>query len=285
MIISIVSGKGGTGKTTVAVNLALSLGRARFIDCDVEEPKAHLFLKPTIISREPVYVSSPKINQERCDYCGSCKQACAYNAIAIIPQVIPLIFEYICHGCGACAFFCQRQAIEEVQKEVGYVEKGDCGGGLDFCSGTLKVNQTRVVPIIKQALKFAAAGSETVIVDAPPGTASSMVAAARKSDFCVLVTEPTPFGLNDLQLVIAALKEIHVPFGVVINRCDLGDGKVEAYCRESKISVLMRLPFDREIARACSNGVAFIQEKKEYIVKFQEMFTLIERLVESKASI
>ncbi|MFH1692076.1 MAG: ATP-binding protein [Candidatus Omnitrophota bacterium] len=283
MIISIASGKGGTGKTTVAVNLALSLERVRFIDCDVEEPNAHLFLKPVITTREPVYISVPKVNRELCDYCGICAEVCAYNVIAVIPQVAPLFFEHMCHGCGACTLLCPRKAIYEVQKEIGHLEKGACGG-LDFCSGTLDVGQAMVVPLIKQALKFAAAGNETVIIDAPPGTACSMVAAVSKSDFCVLVTEPTPFGLNDLQLAIAVLKEVKVPFGVVINRSDLGDDKVEAYCRESNIPVLMRLPFDREIATCCANGTAFIHEKKEYVALFLEMFASIERLVAQNAA-
>ncbi|MBN1823009.1 MAG: ATP-binding protein [Endomicrobiales bacterium] len=281
MIISIASGKGGTGKTTVAVNLALSVVNTQLLDCDVEEPNAHLFLKPEIANSVPAYTPVPVIDEQKCNWCGVCREACAYNALAVIPPDGPqkkgavLVFPHLCHGCGACAFLCPRKAINEERKEIGVVESGRCGDLL-FVHGKLKIGEVMAPPLVRQVKRHADSG-RTVIIDAPPGTSCPVIAAVKGSDYCVLVTEPTPFGLNDLGLAVEVLKKLGIPFGVVINRSDIGDDKTEAFCRNEGVSVLMRIPFDKDIAVLYSKGIPFVREKKEYIKGFRAMFDGIKR--------
>lgn len=280
MIISIASGKGGTGKTTVAVNLALSLKNVQFLDCDVEEPNAHLFLKPRIASQLKVHVPVPEIDEARCTYCGRCREVCAYHAIAVLPpgpakEGSILVFPHLCHGCGTCSLFCPSKAIREVDKEIGLIEIGDAGP-VSFIHGCLNVGEAMSPPLIRQVKNYMNP-TKTVIIDAPPGTSCPVIAAVKGSDFCLLVTEPTPFGLNDLILAVEVLRKLSMPFGVVINRADIGDDKVETYCREQNILVLMRIPFDRRIAELYSSGIPFVLEKTEYRGQFNAAFNLIKQ--------
>ncbi len=278
MIISVASGKGGTGKTTVAVNLALSLANVQLPDCDVEEPNAHLFLKPEMKERCSACIPIPEVDESKCNACGRCREVCAYHAIAVIPpsdgdKGNVLIFPHLCHGCGACSMLCPQKAIKETNKEIGVVEMGD-SGDIRFVHGMLNVGEIMAPPLIRQ-VRERIDPTRTVIIDAPPGTSCPVIAAVKKSDYCVLVTEPTPFGLNDLVLAVEVLKKLAIPFGVVINRSDLGDGTVEDYCRDSGIPVLLRIPFDREIAHLYSRGIPLVQEKAEYKEKFKALFTMI----------
>lgn len=278
MIISVASGKGGTGKTTVAVNLALALGNAQVLDCDVEEPNAHLFLRPQIRERKSAAVLIPEVNKEKCNFCGHCQTVCAYHAIAVIPPQKPgkgnvLIFPHLCHSCGACAILCPRKAIREIPKEIGTIEIGEADS-LQFVHGRLTVGEAISPPLIRQVKEYINP-TRTVIIDCPPGTSCPVIVAVRNSDFCVLVTEPTPFGLNDLVLAVEAVKTLGIPCGVVINRDNIGDDAVEKYCRDQRIPILMRIPFDREIAVLCSKGIPFVRERKEYISEFKRLFELI----------
>ena len=280
MIISIASGKGGTGKTTIAVNLALSLNNVQFIDCDVEEPNAHIFLKPEIKGRSSAFIPIPEVDEAKCNACGKCREVCAYHAIAVIPsgegcKGSVLIFPHLCHGCGACSLLCPQKAIKEVNKEIGVIEIG-MSQDIQFVHGTLNVGEIMSPPLIRQ-VKEHINPTRTVIIDAPPGTSCPVIAAVRQSDYCVLVTEPTPFGLNDLVLAVEVLRKLKIPFGVVINRSDIGDDKVDQYCQDNKIPILLRIPFDREIALLYSRGIPLVQEKAEYKEKFREMFTIIEK--------
>ncbi|MDD5217161.1 MAG: ATP-binding protein [Candidatus Omnitrophica bacterium] len=271
MIISIASGKGGTGKTTLAVNLALSIGNVQLLDCDVEEPNAHLFLKPCIQTRYPAFVTIPKVDEEKCNYCGRCQEVCVFHAIVVLPNAegkkgSVMIFPNLCHSCGACAQLCPETAMGETKKEIGSIEVGECGH-IQFVHGKLYIGEAISPPLIKQVKEYMNP-TRTVIIDAPPGTSCPMIASVRGSDFCILVTEPTPFGLNDLVLAVEVVRKMKIPFGVVINRSDIGDQKVEAYCKEQNIPILFSIPFDREIAELYSKGIPLVKAKKEYTQKF-----------------
>lgn len=275
MIISVASGKGGTGKTTIAVNLALSLQSVQFLDCDVEEPNAHLFLKPRIIKKEKAFIPVPVVDETKCTYCGKCRQVCAYHAIVVFPggedkKGGVLVFPNLCHGCGACKLFCPQNAITEINKEIGTVEIGE-KEKMQFVHGRLNIAEAMSPPLIRQVKEFINP-TRTVIIDVPPGTSCPVVTTVKGSDFCLLVTEPTPFGLNDLVLAVEVLRKLQIPFGVVINRSDLGDGKVDDYCKSAGIPVLMRIPFSRQIAVSYSEGVPILDRDDSYQEKFMNLY-------------
>jgi MinD superfamily P-loop ATPase len=278
MIISIASGKGGTGKTTVAVSLALSLENVLLLDCDVEEPNAHLFLTQKMGKKRPVFVPVPRVDEKLCNYCGKCSEICAYNAIAVLKDKV-LIFPELCHSCGGCSLLCPENAIFETKKEIGTIESSRNGNSIAFVQGRLRVGEARSAPLVSEVKKEIGIERDTII-DAPPGTACSVIESIKKSDFCILVTEPTPFGLHDLTLAVEMLKKIKIPFGVVINRSDLGDSRVENYCCKEKIPILMQIPFSRDIAVAYSKGKPIIEEKPEYRDKFKKLFHSIEKQIQ-----
>jgi len=278
MIISVASGKGGTGKTTIAVNLALSIDNAQFLDCDVEEPNAHIFLNPKIGKQEKAFIPVPEIDESKCTYCGKCAKVCVYNAIAVLPgqdgkKGSTLIFAQLCHGCGACSALCPEKAIKEVNREIGLVESGICGK-IEFIHGKLNIGEAMSPPLIRQ-VKTHINFKKTVIIDAPPGTSCPVVTSVKGSDFCLLVTEPTPFGLNDLILAVEVLRKMKIPFGVVINRSDLGNDKTDEYCIREEITVLMRIPFKKEIAMAYSKGKpmvkVFPEYKKDFLCLYEQI--------------
>ncbi|MFA5117408.1 MAG: ATP-binding protein [Candidatus Omnitrophota bacterium] len=275
MIISIASGKGGTGKTTIAVNLALSLKNIQLLDCDVEEPNAHLFIKPRINDEVKAFIPVPEDDEDKCTYCGKCRQVCAYHAIAVLPgnnahKGSVLIFPHLCHGCGACSLLCPQGAIKEVNKEIGTIEIGS-KGNMQFIHGRLNIGEAMSPPLIRQVKSYVNP-TRTVIIDAPPGTSCPVITAVKGSDYCVLVTEPTPFGLNDLILAVEVLRKLQISFGVVVNRSDIGDGKVEDYCRAERIPILMKLPFSREIAVSCSEGIPIVEKNASYQDKFINLY-------------
>lgn len=265
MILSIASGKGGTGKTTVAVNLALALGNCQLLDCDVEEPNAQIFLKAEITDRKPATVLVPEIDYSKCNFCGRCKEVCAYHALAVLPRKV-LFFPQMCHSCGACEKLCPQKAIREIERPIGEIEIGQ-RNGIRFVQGKLNVGETMAPPLIRQ-VKSRIDRHTTVILDAPPGTACPMVETVKGSDFCILVTEPTPFGMNDLQLAIQTVRKIGIPYGVVINRAEPDDLKTRLSLKSHEIPVLLKIPFDRKIAEYYSEGIPFIERFPEYREKF-----------------
>lgn len=274
MNISIASGKGGTGKTTVAVNLALSVQPSVYIDCDVEEPNGHILLKPVITDRKAVTKKLPKVDFNKCSYCGKCTELCEFNAIIALKNDV-LVFDEMCHGCGLCSYFCPEKAIEETDKNIGEVRTGYAKTELTkFVEGELNIGEMAAAPVIKQVRKEAFP-ERINFIDSPPGTSCSMVAAVKDSDYCILVTESTPFGLNDLKLAVDVVRSIGVSFGVIINKYDEYFPGVDEYCSSQKITVLLKLPFDRKIAESYSRGVPPVCTFPELKEKFRNVFNKI----------
>lgn len=266
MIISVASGKGGTGKTTVAVNLARTIGAGvQLLDCDVEEPNAHLFLKGREIGSDVVTIPIPEVDESLCDGCGECGRLCRYHAIVSFGSA-PLVFPDLCHGCGGCALVCPRGAIRETGKRIGVVETRDADG-ITLIQGRLDIGVAMAPPLIR-AVKSRLNREKTAILDAPPGTSCPVIATVRGSDFVVLVTEPTPFGLHDLGLAIEMIREIAVPFGVVVNRMGAGDDRVHRFCRDEDVPILLEIPDDRRIAEAYSRGELMVDALPDYASHF-----------------
>lgn len=277
MIIAIASGKGGTGKTTVAVNLTLSLDNVQLIDCDVEEPNSNLFLKLKLEKVEDVSIQIPVIDEEKCTHCGKCSELCQYNALAVLPDKV-MVFKELCHGCGLCQMACPQGAITEKDRTIGIIEKAE--GEIEFLRGVLNIGEAMSTPLIKR-LKEKMNREKTVILDVPPGTACPVIEAISGVDYCLLVTEPTPFGLYDLRLAVELCKELNVKFGVIINRDGMGNQDTENFCNEQGIPILLRIPYDRKIAELYSKGIPFVREIPEWRERFGDVFRKIER-VETK---
>jgi MinD superfamily P-loop ATPase len=276
MTVAVASGKGGTGKTTVAVSLALTLGPgAQLLDCDVEEPNAGLFLKGIQVKEQTVGVPVPVVDESLCDGCGECGRFCRYHAIVSFGTA-PLVFPEMCHGCGGCAMVCPRKAIKEVDRRIGVVETVRAGG-LTLVQGRLDVGAAMAAPLIR-AVKARLRGGVPAVIDSPPGTSCPLIAAVRGTDYVVLVAEPTPFGLNDLSLAVETIRELGLPLGVAINRHGIGDGRVRAYCAGEGIPVLAEIPDDRRIAETCSRGKPVVEALPEYRGLFGDLAeTLKER--------
>jgi len=276
MIVAVASGKGGTGKTTVATNLALSLENVQFIDCDVEEPNANVFLKAEVKEKEEVAVEIPVVDEEKCSYCGRCSDFCMYNALAVVPSKV-LVFPELCHSCRGCKLVCPSDAISWRKRVVGRVEHG-FADGVDFYHGLLKIGEIQAIPVIK-TLKQKISKSRDAILDAPPGTSCPVIETIDGSDYCILVAEPTPFGLHDLKLAVSVVKHLSIPFGVIINCDGVGDKKVELFCQREEIPVLLRIPHSEEIARLYSKGIPFVKELTVWRNHFQQLFSEIQEEV------
>ncbi len=283
MIVAIASGKGGTGKTTLAVNLALSLRRpVQLLDCDVEAPNVHLFLHPEVAGSEPSGILVPKVDGERCTLCGDCGELCQYNAIAMLSTGL-LVFEELCHGCGGCARVCPEDAIREELRPIGVVEYGR-SGDLEVVTGRLNVGEALAPPLIR-AVRARASRDRLVLIDAPPGTSCSMIAAVNGSDLVVLVTEPTPFGLNDLALAVETVRTLHLPFGVVINRAGSGDRRVHDYCAAEGLDILAEIPDDRRVAESYARGRVLVKDLHHTKPLFEALARRIEdRLAQDRQS-
>ena len=277
MIISIASGKGGTGKTLVATSLALALARehkVQLLDCDVEEPNDHIFLKPTFSKKEGASIPVPIIDEEKCTHCGKCSEVCVYHALAVLKTKV-MTFHELCHGCGACTYFCPEDAIIEEPREIGTIEMGR-SNGVEFVHGVLNVGEAMAPPVIRQVKKHINPDG-IAIIDASPGTSCPVIEAIRGSDFCLLVTEPTPFGLNDLMLAVGAVRMLGLPFGVLINRSGITDEQTESYCLQEGIPILMRIPLDIEIARFYSRGIPLIEGMPQWKDHFIRLFDTIRK--------
>ena len=262
MRIAVASGKGGTGKTTVSVNLARTIGSGvQLLDCDVEEPNAHLFLNGRETGRDIVAIPIPEVDESLCNGCGECGRFCRYHAIVSFGST-PLVFAELCHGCGGCALVCPRGAIREAGRPIGVIETLS-SDGITLIQGRLDIGVAMAPPLIR-AVKERVNRNTAAILDAPPGTSCPVIATLRGSDFVVLVTEPTPFGLHDLRLAVDMVRELAIPFGVVVNRMGVGDDRVHRFCREQGVPVLLELPDDRRIAEVYSRGELVVDALPEY---------------------
>ncbi len=276
MKIAVASGKGGTGKTSVTVNLALSLGDAQILDCDVEEPNVHILLRPTVGDTTPVELLVPKILEERCDYCGECARFCQFNALFVAGETA-MVFPELCHSCGGCSIVCPRDAIVEEPRQIGRVVKGKVGD-IDLVYGEINVGEALAVPVIA-AVKDHIDEKRVVILDSSPGSACPLVETVHGVDFCLLVTEPTPFGLHDLKIAVEVVQLLGIPMGVVVNFAGIGDRGVYDFCEEQGIPIMMEIPFDRRIAEFYSRGVPFVEEMPEWRQKFIDLVGQIEEVV------
>lgn len=274
MIITVASGKGGTGKTTVAVNMALSLDNIQLLDCDVEEPNANILLNPKINETKPVYTNYPVISEDLCNYCGKCASFCCFNALFVAPKTA-MVFPELCHSCGGCSLVCPKKAISEKKRQIGKISKGEIKG-INVVYGELNVGEAMAVPLIR-AVRNEIEQEKTVLIDAPPGTACTLVASVHETDYCILVTEPTPFGFHDLKITVQVLRDLKVPMGVIINRAGIGDTSIYDYCEKEGIPLLLEIPFDKRIAELYSRGVPFVTEIVEWKKNFVNVFKKISR--------
>ncbi len=282
MQIAVASGKGGTGKTTIATSLALSLSRlakVRYFDCDVEAPNGHLFLKPIFFETVEAVIRIPQIQTEKCTLCGKCVDICQFHALAKVGKNI-LVFPQLCHGCGSCTWNCPENAIVEIANPIGILEYGIGLENIDFFQGQLTISEPMPTPVIRQLKKMEHLLLNTIdIFDAPPGASCSVVETLRGVDFVLLVTEPTPFGLHDLKQMLGILRDMNIPAGIVINRDGIGDDCLKESLMEYHIPILLRVPFDRILAENLAAGLTLVDVYPEYRDTLQRLYRQITELV------
>lgn len=276
MKISVLSGKGGTGKTTVSASLAVSCTPCQYIDCDVEEPNGYIFLKPNIMETKSVNVFVPQVEKEKCSGCGICAKICQFNAIAVVKGNV-LLFPEICHHCGACAIACPENAIREVEREIGVIEMNE---DETFFQGRLNVGEPISIPIIRE-LKAKIKSNIPVILDCSPGASCAVVESIGGCDYCILVTEPTPFGLHDFKIAVQLVRKMNIPFGVVLNKASDSSTIIHDYCKNEGIEILLEIPFSKEIAKSYSKGILPVQNSVFWREKFKELYEKIEEEIEN----
>jgi MinD superfamily P-loop ATPase len=283
LVITVAAGKGGTGKTLIAVNLALSLQRAGvetlLVDADVEEPNDHLFVKPDISRREQVTISVPRIDDDRCDRCGECSSFCAYGAMATTPDRV-ILFEDLCHGCGGCTLVCPTKAISEEERVVGVIERGSTADGMGFMQGVLEIGEPKASPIIS-AMKERLSTGAVNIVDCGPGTGCAAMTTVQGSDICLMVTEPTPFGMHDLLMAVKMAEELGVPSVVVVNKDIPGDTEVTKFCAEHGMDIVLSIHFSMETARLTSSGINLVDTGEEWQRLFFSLYERVAPMVRS----
>jgi len=289
MRIAVASGKGGTGKTIIATNLAWIAARkghsVAYVDCDVEEPNGHLFLKPHIEVTRSIGQLHPIVDDQKCAHCGLCSDICQYSAIVCVGDKV-LVYPELCHACGGCTLVCRSGAITEVLRETGKLEVG-MAGPIHFVHGVLNIGEAMSTPLIRQ-VKAESTSQEMRIVDCPPGTSCPVIESVRGADMVLLVTEPTPFGLNDLRLAVEMVRAMKLPFAVLINRADVGDRKVQEYCRREWIEILAEIPDDRRVAEAYSKGLLACEAVPEFRRSLEELlaqFWAVDRAAPSNGTL
>lgn len=269
MKIAVLSGKGGTGKTTIATNLFMVKGQGMLIDTDVEEPNSHLFLKPLMMQRIPIRKGYPEVNTETCTLCGACGDFCRFNAILPAKRKV-LVNEELCHDCGGCEMVCPTHSIRYLKRTIGNVYIGKTELGLSVAYGDLLVGETSGVPIIEH-LRDLTKDEDLVFIDSPPGTACSTVAAVEDVDYAIIVAEPTPFGVSDMKMVVEMLREMNIDMGVVVNKAGLGDREIYGYCQEEGLDILAEIPFSKTYAKAYAAGSMLSEEFPEFREKMERI--------------
>lgn len=281
MKIAVASGKGGTGKTLVSTNLFNVIQKSGFavdlIDCDAEEPNALQFIQADLLTQKSVTQNIPVIDKDICTFCGKCQEYCHYNAIVVLPELQHIqVVEDLCHDCGACEYACQAGAISWKTKTTGTILTYAVNNGSSLIEGRIEIGVYSSVPLIKEALKISPQ-HQLAILDAPPGTSCPFIATVGSADFVVLVTEPTPFGLNDLMLSVEILQQLDKPFGIIINRAGLGDHRVYDFIAENKLLLLDEIPFDPRIAKSYSEGKLITDSMPNYQKHFSQLFSRIKK--------
>mgnify|MGYP000978083381 FL=1 len=284
MRIAVASGKGGTGKTTIATSLALCLvsnGEVHYVDCDVEAPNGHIFLKPQITHQSNAVIRIPVINKDICSLCGRCVEVCQFHALAKIGKTI-MTFPQLCHGCGSCTINCPEHAIDELANPIGVIESGVTAHGLIFSQGRLNISEPMATPIIRQLKRTISVNDSIVVLDAPPGASCSVVETLRNVDFVLLVSEPTPFGVHDLKQMMGIVTEMGIPAGVIINREKSSFSPLEDLCSDFHVPILMHIPFDRQIAAGLAEGQSLIEINPNYSQRLQDVYHQTSSIIASK---
>ncbi|WGS65666.1 ATP-binding protein [Marinitoga aeolica] len=281
MRITILSGKGGTGKTTVSTNLAYALSKkynVQLLDVDVEEPNDHLFFDINFEKEESVDMLLPVVDNDACIRCGECAKACQFGAISVFPTGT-MVFESLCHGCGACAMVCPVDAITEKPKSLGKISLGKINDNLKFGMGLLNIGEPSGVRIIRQLKTHIDEHADVILIDSQPGTSCPVVESLRNTDFAILVTEPTTFGLHDLSLAVDLVKEMKIPAGIIVNRDTGKTNMIDEYAEKENIPILLKIPFDRNIAKLYSEGKIFAEHLPEWEEKFNNVFDTIKGMI------
>jgi MinD superfamily P-loop ATPase len=278
MKIAVLSGKGGTGKTLVSVNLAAVAKRSTYIDCDVEEPNGHLFFKPKDLKAKNISVKIPIVDNDLCNGCRKCVEFCKYNALAYINDKV-IVFDDVCHSCGGCNLFCPQKAFSEREKNIGEVQKGK-SENVTVISGVLNTGEASGVPVIKELLDVSSEDKEFTFIDCPPGSACVVMESIKDADYCILVAEPTLFGVHNLNMVYELIRLFNKPHGVVLNKCMEGENPAETFCIEKDIKILGKIPFDSVLGTINSNALISTREDKKYKDMFSDLLQIVTKEVQ-----
>lgn len=281
--IAVLSGKGGTGKTLVSVNLAAAAKRALYLDCDVEEPNGHLFFKPTWLQSEKVNVKIPVVNNDRCTGCRRCVDFCKFNALAFILDRL-LVFQEVCHSCGGCALVCPQRALSEEDHMIGEIREGR-SKQVTVVSGVMNIGEESGIPIIKKMLAGHRGEEGLTCIDCPPGSACIVMESIKDADYCLLVAEPTTFGAHNLGMVHELVELMQKPYGVVLNKCLEGENPSESYCLEHDVPILARIPFDFELGRLNADGKIAVRERDDYQSLFSTLLETVKKEVGHETTI